>query len=436
MDAVVVPLASCGVRVDGADADAKRLSGLPADAEAFVLLGQLMRTHGLLWLRSEDERELAPAQIRALYTSIHRAAWPGVELDMPRAVDAGEGPNLRGVSFPGFAETHCLGKAERVENWHGLTGTLRPTGHWEREHGQWHHDGGFCAGAPPPPMLIAMTCAEVPRNGSGATLFYDSSAAMRLAGASALAQRARRMLCVYTSGFDRVVDGVYPVMSTSMLVPVSQSPRAKNDCADAAHSKMGDEFRRLDSGVWASNSRDGGSSPRQPLSHRLVQRGGARRGVGEYVVVHTVCLDHLEEEDEHGGSARALGWEESMAFIEDLLGPAASQRLCVQWRPGDMVGLLWPTSSMETPVSFRFHSLSRASFVATLRLRPCYWIPTDDRLPAHTHRCRHRHHHCAGDFRQPSPPAFCDADVRVRRGGLGVEEEDDEDGDDAAGATR
>ena len=149
-------------------------------AAVFAELGDALRRRGLLWLRTADgiapaARELSPAQIRRLYTRLHAAAYPTVELEPPRTVDRDSSTNLRGVSFPGFPETHCLGSVPGVvEDWHGLTGTLTPTGHWERENGQVRtaapRPPGAGVGAPRrrPELTRPRPCAPSPA-GSGTT---------------------------------------------------------------------------------------------------------------------------------------------------------------------------------------------------------------------------------------------------------------------------
>ena len=148
---------------------------------------------------------------------------------------------------------------------------------------------------------------------------------------------------MYTKGFDLVVDGLYPVMSKSMLVPQFRSPHHHESAGDCGVSvcaqtelttmtatEQQEEFQILDQGVWEDPNNENGRDV--PFTHRLVQTDDD----AEYVVVHSVCLDHLEEEA--GDGVHSLSWTQSMEFIETLLGPAAAQNVVeVDWKPGDMV---------------------------------------------------------------------------------------------------
>ena len=328
-------------------------------ADIFASLSEELRTQGLVWLRSQikndkDEpsvKAITPAQIRKIYMALHAHRFPKVEIAFPRQidVDATKTMNLRGRAFPGYPESHVLGSADFVEDFHGLSGPLVPTGFWERVNGQYHHDGSFSSGGQQPPLLIAMTCAEAPGNGTGSTLFFDTRSVMRTVDAR-VAARARKMICVYTKGFDLVVDGRYPVMSKSMLVPQFPSPRHHESTGDdgapacaqttatsstpSSHEQQ-DEFQMLDQGVWEDPHNED-RKDKVPFTYRLIQAD--ETGNDEYVVVHSVCLDHLEEEDHDRGVRRALSWQQSMDFLEMLLGPAATQNVIeVDWKPGDMV---------------------------------------------------------------------------------------------------
>ena len=112
----------------------------------------LMREHNLVHVRQAEEGvpPPPPRTIRAFYEAVHAHRFPGIEFGPPAAparsstahkpTDDG---NIRGASFPGFNETHALGRSEVVEDWHGLSGSLKPRSWWEDASGQWHSDGGF-----------------------------------------------------------------------------------------------------------------------------------------------------------------------------------------------------------------------------------------------------------------------------------------------------
>eukprot|EP00746_Dinoflagellata_sp_MGD_P150604 gnl/MRDRNA2_/MRDRNA2_82437_c0_seq2.p1 gnl/MRDRNA2_/MRDRNA2_82437_c0~~gnl/MRDRNA2_/MRDRNA2_82437_c0_seq2.p1 ORF type:complete len:268 (+),score=36.04 gnl/MRDRNA2_/MRDRNA2_82437_c0_seq2:50-805(+) len=201
----------------------------------------------------------------------------------------------------------------------------------------------------PPPAIVAMYCEETPSRGSsilkwengaelpyasGATLFYSTRLAVSLA-TSATMQRARLMTCVYRDGFGQVKPGVYPLMKSNYLVPMHPSESGQGE-----HRSVTDaEFVPLENMAF-----DGASPPKESaealyrinkagqrvFSHDLIQRDS----VGDFVFVHAICLDHLEEQ-----GRGALSWEESMAFIEQLLAPAARppHLLAFEWKPGDVV---------------------------------------------------------------------------------------------------
>lgn len=115
------------------------------------------------------------------------------------------------------------------------------------------------------------------------------------------------------------------------------------------------------SGAGGSGGGGGGGAYR----HRLVQTDSLGR---EFVVVHAVCLDHLEENvealqpgfeggggggggDDDEGAWMPLSWAESQLIIEELLAPAAAprHRLRVDWRAGDVV--LWDNLATQHSVT-------------------------------------------------------------------------------------
>ena len=243
---------SLGAELTGVSAQsvASALHDAPAAAASQALarqLAQLLRARSVVVLRGQDGGELVgPAQLRAIYTAVHRAMGmtcaPPVK---PPTAGAAQDGNLRGACFPGYAETNVLGCAKQVRDWHGLSGWLVPTPWWEKTSCQFHHDGGFSASSPPPPALVAMGCEAAPRRGGstlrngngngngvpfapGATLFFSTKLAARLADAPLL-ERARRLVCVYTKGFGRVVEGEYPIMRPSCLVPRAPAPALARD---------------------------------------------------------------------------------------------------------------------------------------------------------------------------------------------------------------
>ncbi len=126
----------------------------------------------------------------------------------------------------------------------------------------------------------------------------------------------------------------------------------------------GEEASGGGGGDGASGSGGGGGEAAAAFRHLLVQRDAAGR---EFVVVHAVCLDCLEERiggDEggdgegsgaggegggsgedggsgEGGGWRPLSWAASQAFLEALLTPAARppHLQVISWSAGDVV--LW-----------------------------------------------------------------------------------------------
>ena len=280
-------LAAFGVEVRGVSAASVGEREVRALADA-------LEQHELLWLRARvGDPPLTPAQLRKLNSDVHAARWPSIPCAPPSKASppsAAADGNLRGRHFPGYPETSVLGFAEAVEGWHGLSGRLEPSAWWERKAGQFHHDGGFSASAPSPPVLVGMHCHEAPTGGGGggkpppgATLFLSTRRAMDLAPA-AVAARARRLRCVYREGFGRVREGEYPVMSESMLTPL----RPPAEGAGSGHRSVTEfeSFEALSFGDPGSTDADAA------FCHRLVQLDSLGR---EFAVVHSVCVDRLEE---------------------------------------------------------------------------------------------------------------------------------------------
>lgn len=211
--------------------------------------------------------------------------------------------------------------------------------------GQFHHDGGFSASSQLQPMLVMMTCEEAPDVG-GETCFFETSVALREASDDVL-QRARKMRCVYIHGFGRVEEGKYPLMSTSWLVPTTQSPQAvrngstmtRGDAESSnTRSRSITEFVSIEKGVNIA-AYDPVNEPKgsKVFKHMLVQPGGGR-GRDDFVLVHCVCLDHLEEQQDDDETWTELSWKESQEFLEKLLTPAAhpSRILKLKWQRGDI----------------------------------------------------------------------------------------------------
>ena len=175
------------------------------------------------------------------------------------------------------------------------------------------------------PLLVMMSCELRPEAG-GETCFYATEAALTL-GDPAVVARARRMRCVYEQGFGRVVVGEYPILSASWLVPTTQSPVADQVGYDIT------KFHRSITELGDGAEDEGALRAKEPFRHALVQPGEGGR---DFVTVHAVCLDHLEERQEDG-VWEALPWEESVAFVEALLLPAAqpSRVEKLDWRRGD-----------------------------------------------------------------------------------------------------
>lgn len=348
-----------GVGVEVLGMSAAAISRLDADSPVLNALSVALREHSLLWLHASEDTEssMSPQLLRDLYGKLHTATFPQVPCVLPpdKPLPPSAGGNLRGRCFPGFPETNVLGHAETVADWHGLSGWLTPTAWWEEARGQWHHDGGFSASAPPPPALVAMHSEEAPTvegGGTpttldytdartavrtqllcppGATLFYSTRKALQLSSPEMVA-RARRLRCCYSEGFGRVQIGEYPRLSDSFLTPLNPPPEARS-IEQRVRRQSIPEFESFETLAFGSK----GDGPRSDAfyRHRLVQKNAIGH---EYAVVHTVCLDHLEEIDEDG-VWRSISWTASQDFLEALLAPAATppHLQLVDWRPGDWI---------------------------------------------------------------------------------------------------
>jgi alpha-ketoglutarate-dependent taurine dioxygenase len=340
-----------GVAVHGLDLAAPPHAGSAEWQELAAAFTQ----HGMLLVRTARGGSATPAQVQAFYTSMHAAL--GLR-EVPSHRKAGVGSsggrgelsdNLRGAAFPEALGTNVLGNVpEGLDGWHGLTGLLQPASWWERESVQYHHDGSFSAPAlvsaaeeehdgamttvrDAPPMLLQMYCVDAPPEGggelgggrvvykAGATLLLSTTHAFA-AAPSAVAERARRMTAVYTKGFGNVAEGEYPRMAPSGLRPLA--PAAPDTVsADARYAY---------------------STGQPVMVHPLVLD---HPDTGRpYVFVHTVCLDHLEED-----GVGALSWDESMEFLDSILDPALGDTIVVNWEPGDLC--FWDNRTMLHSVS-------------------------------------------------------------------------------------
>ena len=130
--------------------------------------------------------------------------------------------------------------------------------------------------------------------------------------------------------------------STAIIIGDDGAPTCAQTTATSSTStttpsshEQQDEFQMLNQGVWEDPHNED-KEDEEPFTYHLVQAD--ETGSDEYVVVHSVCLDHLKEEDGDHRIRRALSWRQSMDFLETLLGPAAAQNVIeVDWKPGDMV---------------------------------------------------------------------------------------------------
>ena len=143
---------------------------------------------------------------------------------------------------------------------------------------------------------------------------------------------------MYIEGFGRVVPHKWPTMSASYLTPIENSPVVARENAATYKSFWCDEG----AADYASKQAvfEGGQAAAADgvYVHRLVQPGDdPADGGSDYVVVHTLCLDHLEERGEDGGW-RALSWRASMDFLETLLRPPSAAVCMVDYTAaGDLV---------------------------------------------------------------------------------------------------
>lgn len=238
----------------------------------------------------------------------------------------------------------------------------------------WHPDGAFSGTSPPPPALVAMYCEEPPRRGGsvlrcwgdedpaaelpfapGATIFFSTKLAFRLAPRD-LADRARGLTCVYRRGFGKLKKGVFPQMSKNMLVPLAEAPEKKKAGEEGGWQKLLNKPVAKEAGTGAElfsvaghpdrvfsvpvgEKGDGGGAAElysttpqgdREFRHALVQQDSETGE--EYIIVHSLCVDHLEEE-----SVGPLPWAESMRIIEGLLAPASRPPhvLSLNWKAGD-----------------------------------------------------------------------------------------------------
>merc|ERR1712087_993608 len=105
------------------------------------------------------------------------------------------------------------------------------------------------------------------------------------------AKRARRLRCCYREGFGRVRLGEYPLMAPSFLTPqrppMGPTSEGKYKYRSITEAAASTKYTSLEELAFGETN-----SPNECFYHRLVQRDSLGR---EYVVVHTVCLDHMEE---------------------------------------------------------------------------------------------------------------------------------------------
>ena len=334
-----------------------------------------LRSYLVVVIRNEGQEKsgtLSPKLIRIIHECVHAARFPGLTLKQQPARSGWTSQNIRGSSFPGgYTETQLLGSCDRLDDLYGLSGSLKETAHWTQSGGQFHPDGAFDGG--PPPCIVGMTCEEAPTEAppvdfktygrfgpgddwekeeptlvscpAGATLFFPTLVSHMN---PLLLERARRMRCVYIESFARILPNEWPVMSDSALTPTTNSPvvemRERASTSSCSSSVAGDDEEAYRS-FWCERQATfegggegggGGGSERTPYVHRLVQSDP----MGEdFVVAHTLCLDHLEEMCRTTGEWHALTWQESQAFLEVLLRPASQRLLMVDWKQGDLC--LW-----------------------------------------------------------------------------------------------
>lgn len=230
-----------------------------------------------------------------------------------------------------------------------------------------------------PPALVSMYCQEAPLDVSGTTMSFAESQKESVscpAGATLffptllsladpdLAKRALRMRCVYKESFGRVVKDKYPSMSATFLTPVSQSPIVEmrsdmKSSVDTGYRSNTDSYadrqKQFEGGAQATN---------EIYKHLLVQKDESGR---DFIVVHTVCLDHIEERLESGEWV-SLSWSKSQEFIELLLRPLSEppNLTIIDWRPGDL--LIFDNLMLQhsvSPSNTYHHGLSRRVMART-----------------------------------------------------------------------
>eukprot|EP00746_Dinoflagellata_sp_MGD_P135736 gnl/MRDRNA2_/MRDRNA2_69789_c0_seq1.p1 gnl/MRDRNA2_/MRDRNA2_69789_c0~~gnl/MRDRNA2_/MRDRNA2_69789_c0_seq1.p1 ORF type:complete len:406 (+),score=55.36 gnl/MRDRNA2_/MRDRNA2_69789_c0_seq1:117-1334(+) len=318
-------------------------AALRSPEDVAVLRRGLLR-HGVVVLDPDptlDPSQVTPAQLHGACMAAFDALGlsPG-EPPKPRGKDAQA--NLRGASFSDFPGTSILGSAKEL-SWHGLEGDMWPTPWHEAEQIEFHQDGAFSGTSSnsPPMPLVSMFCKEAPSGGGGqltwpdtgqvlpfadgATLFYSTQKALECA-TPLVAARARHMVGVYSEGFKRVVKDVFPIMSPSGLVPTALPPEDRT--GSCPHVPLFDE--------GASTGEVSGV-----VKYGLVQIIEGR----ESVLVCGACLEYLEED------GTPLTWEDSMQFLEQLLGDAARPPYLYahKWVPGSMV--IWDNRTVQHSVT-------------------------------------------------------------------------------------
>ena len=241
----------------------------------------------------------------------------------------------------------------------------------------------YCQEAPLDVSGTTMSFAESQKESvscpAGATLFFPTL--LSLADPD-LAKRALRMRCVYKESFGRVVTDKYPSMNTSFLTPVSQSPIVEmrsdmKSSVDTGYRSNTDSYadrqKQFEGGAQATNGHrskpytyifEGGAQATNEIyKHLLVQKDESGR---DFIVVHTVCLDHIEERLESGEWV-SLSWSKSQEFIELLLRPLSEppNLTIIDWRPGDL--LIFDNLMLQHSVSpaNAYHGLSRRVMTRT-----------------------------------------------------------------------
>ena len=97
-------------------------------------LTPVLVAHNLLHIRQAEPTAAPPSPkcIRAFYSALHAERYESVPFKPPGdAARTTQDENLRGRSFPGFNETQLLGRADHVEDLHGLSGPIWPRAWWE-----------------------------------------------------------------------------------------------------------------------------------------------------------------------------------------------------------------------------------------------------------------------------------------------------------------